>query len=231
MIRLSRFLEVPFDSKEISLAELLAFATDHLQRMISNNPGGELTPRIAATQSALDLVVDCVTDDQVKYGLRRARKRAKNNFRAELPGQVAQLLAAVVVRYGAGAAEVLECAPQGRGVFGKCPDDALASHLQTLVSGLTAHAADLGAPLVAEATALAAGWATLYHASEAATGSKTTTQEGKRAARDGLQLALFRNLLKLADLFPREPEKLALYMQQSLLEDHPREEEEEPAAE
>jgi hypothetical protein len=41
---------------------------------------------------------------------------------------------------------------------------------------------------------------------------------------------LFLNLLKLAELFARQPEKLDLYMQQSLLEDTaaPDEEEEPP---
>lgn len=39
---------------------------------------------------------------------------------------------------------------------------------------------------------------------------------------------LFLNLLKLAEMFPRQPENLALYMQQSLLEVPPEEEEEEP---
>ena len=38
---------------------------------------------------------------------------------------------------------------------------------------------------------------------------------------------LFLNLLKLAEMFPRQPEKLALYMQQHLLENPSAEEEEE----
>jgi hypothetical protein len=69
-------------------------------------------------------------------------------------------------------------------------------------------------------------WVTVYAASEAATGAKTTTQEGKKLARENLQLMLFLNLLKIAEMFPRQPEKLALYMQQSLLMDHPQQPEE-----
>ncbi len=61
----------------------------------------------------------------------------------------------------------------------------------------------------------------MYAASETSSGAKTTTEEGKRNARLGLQLELFKNLLTLALNFPRQPEKLDLYMQQSLLEDHP----------
>ena len=52
MIRLNRFLSNPFDDPEISLDELLAFSTDHLQRLIANNPGGIYTARITATTNA-----------------------------------------------------------------------------------------------------------------------------------------------------------------------------------
>lgn len=228
MITLTRFLDNPFDSKEISLAELLAFSTDHLERMIANNPGGELSPRITATTSALDLVVDCTTDDTTRLGLRKARKLAKDNFRTALPAAVARLLGAVAYKYGPDSPEVLECCPSGRSIFSSCTDDTVENHLQTLVNAITAHAADLGAPVVAEATALMTGWATIYAASESSTAAKTTTQEGKKMARENLQLMLFLNLLKIAEMFPRQPDKLTLYMQQNLLEDQTTVDEEDP---
>lgn len=61
-----------------------------------------------------------------------------------------------------------------------------------------------------------------YSASKRAGGAKTATQEGNRAARENLQLMLHLNLLKLAQMLPRQPNKAELYLQQSLLEDHPR---------
>ena len=227
---LTYYLGNPFDDRGISIDELLAFSTDHLQRMIANNTGGELTDRITATDSALTLVADCFTDDQTKLGLRKARKQAKDTFRADLPGAVAKICAAVVAQYGDGSPEVVECCPQGRTVFSSCRDDQVQNHLQTLVNGVTAHEPDLGAPLVAQATALKDNWMTVYNASESATGAKTTTQEEKRMARENLQLMLFLNLLKLAEMFPRQPEKLPMYMQQHLLE-NPQESAPEPEPE
>ena len=61
-------------------------------------------------------------------------------------------------------------------------------------------------------------WNVVHAASESSTGAKTTTQEGRQLARENLQLMLFLNLLKLAEMFARQPDKLDLYMQQSLLE-------------
>ncbi|HEY6169002.1 MAG TPA: hypothetical protein VI454_13250 [Verrucomicrobiae bacterium] len=220
MRNLHHYLENPFDAAGISLAELLAFSTDHLQRMIATDPV-EFAARITATTSALTLVENCFTDDQTKLGLRKARKMVKDDFRKTLPDKVGKILAAVAAKYGPNAPEVVECCPQGRGVFSTCTDDQVANHLQTLVNGVTAHQADLGAPVVAEATALKAGWMAVYALSESSTAAKTTTQEGKKAARENLQLMLFLDLLAIAAKFPRQPEKLDLYMQQSLLEDHP----------
>lgn len=217
MRKLSRYLENPFDSRDISLAEQVAFSTDHLERMSANNGSGELTARIAATTSALALVEDCFSDDLTRLGIRAARVRAKDNFRQTLPGEVAKIMGAVVARYGPDAPEVLECCPQGRGIFGSCRDDAVQNHLQTLVNAVTAHLADLGQPLVTQANDLKAAWMTIYQASESATGGRTETQEGKRLARENLSLMLYLNLLKLAEMFPRQPEKLALYMRQDLL--------------
>src|SRR5438093_3732398 len=53
MLDLHRFLTNPFDDPQISLGELLSFSSDHLARMIANNPGGILTARITPTTSEI----------------------------------------------------------------------------------------------------------------------------------------------------------------------------------
>ena len=228
MKNLSRFLENPFDTAAVGIAKVIAFSTDNLQRMISNNSSGELSARITATTSALELVTDCVTDDQTRLGIRKARKMAKDSFRETLPASVAKIVAAVTAEYGPGSPEVTECCPQGRTIFSTCQDDEVTGHLDTLINGVTVYQATLGAPLVTKTTAIKTSWVAIYAASENSTGAKTTTEEGKRLARENLQLMLYLNLCKLMEMFPRQPEKLSLYMQQSLLEVPTEEEEEEP---
>ena len=219
---LHRYVENPFDDDGISLDELIAFSTDHLQRLIANNPGALFNARITATTTALAAVEGSTTDDQTKLGLRKARKDAKGAFRKALPEKVAMLHAAVVAKFGPSAPEVTECFPQGRTVFTSCTDDHVENHLQALINGLTAHQAQLGAPVVADAGGLLSTWMSIYGASESSSGAKTTTEAGKKTTRLNLQLELFKNLLTIALNFARQPEKLDLYMRQSLLEDHPR---------
>jgi hypothetical protein len=228
---LTSFLRNPFDDDGISMPELAAFATDHLQRMTANNPSGELTTRITATTSALGLVEDCVTDDQGRLGIRRARKLAKDNYREQvIPIDVKRVEAGFIAAFGADSPTLLEALPNGRTIFQTCRDDQVETHLQTLLNAATTHSASLAPATVTLATDLKNNWVTIYQASEASTGAKTTTEEGKKLARENLQLMLFLNLLKLSEMFPRQPEKLSLYMQQHLLENPESPEDREPPA-
>ena len=228
MRTLASFLENPFDDDGISMNELIAFATDHLQRLIANNPNGELNDRIAPLTSSLATVEDCVTDDQGRLGLRKARKQAKDDFRLQIPVDVKRIEAGFIAAFGADSPVLLEALPQGRTIFQTCRDDQVEVHLQTLLDATTTHQASLAPATLTQATTLKNNWVTIYQASEASTGAKTTTQEGKKLARENLQLMLFLNLLKLAEMFPRQPEKLSLYMMQHLLENPSAPEEPEP---
>ncbi len=202
------------------MAKLIAFTTDHLQRMISNNPGGALSARIMDTEGALDVMRNFISEDLTKLGLRKARKMTKKAFRKALPNSVAKIMGAVVAQYGPDSPEVIECFPHGRTIFSICPDDEVKAHLQVIITGVTARQADLGAPLVAQAAALSAAWVSVYAVSESSSAVKSSVEADKNDARRNLQLVLYHTLLKIADMYPRQPEKLHLYMQQSLLETH-----------
>lgn len=219
---LFRYVEVPFDDPGISLNQLISFATDHLQRMIANNPGALWNLRITATSAALLAVENCATDDLTKLGLRKSRIMAKDTFRENLPEKIAMIHAAVVAKFGPNAPEITECFPGGRSIFSSCADDAVNNHLQTLINALTAHQQALGPNPLGDANGLLSTWTAVYAASESSTGAKTTSEDAKRKARLALQLELFKNLLTLAMNFAREPEKVTLYMRQSLLEDRTR---------
>lgn len=230
MKNLSKMLENPFDDPKISMAELLAFSTDNIQRMLANNSSGELTTRITATQSGLDLVEQRFTDDLTKKAIRKARKMAKDNFLNALPAAMGKLAGKVAGQYGEASPEYAECLPLGRTIFSKATDDAMEAHIQTFINGVTAHVADLGAQVVTDAEAVKTGWLAVYAPSESASGAAAATQEEKKWARENLQQMLFLNLIKIMELHPREPEMLAVYMTQSLLEDHPQQEAPEPPA-
>ena len=219
---LRRYFESPFESRNISLPELLAFATDHLERMVTDNPGGALDGRIAATSAALHALAQCAGDDQIKLGVRQARKSAKDAFRAGLAEPLRRVQGALEAAFGIGSAPVLEAFPWGRSVFSQCADDQLASHLEPLRVVVTSQAAALPGEIVTLMNELVTRWAAVHAESESATGAKAAQEAQKRAARSALQRELYLNLVRLMELFPMQVDKLEFYMQQHLLEDHPR---------
>jgi hypothetical protein len=207
----------PFDSRNISMSQLLAFTTDHVQRMTANDPGGQFTARVTATTAALEEVNTAFSDDDTQLGVRKGRKMAKNAFRAALSRSVGKIAVAVEGKYGEGSPEFAECFPHGRRVFGDCPDDELGNHLQTLVTAVTGRQPALGAQTITDATGLLTNWKAVYAPSESSTGAKTTTQQAKAAARAALQKELFRNLLTIALNHQGQPAQAEVLMQPSLL--------------
>lgn len=215
---LHKFLVVPFDDKTIGTERLTTFASDHLMRMTDNNTGGFLTARIAATTTALAGVETQYSTDQTKLAIRKSLVLAKDNFRRDLPKDIVKIYGQCLGHYAENSVEMMEIFPEGRSVFASVKDDGLTNKLDVLIAGITAHTATLGAALVTQATAVRTNWQAVYAASEVAISAKATTKESKNAARSLLQLELFKNLLTIALQFPRQPEMLDVYMQQSLLE-------------
>ena len=222
MITLNRFAKNPFKDLAMSMNELYAGATDHLQRMVAQNPGNFLAGRIAETTVALAATRGCVSSDLVKLGLRKGRKLAKDQFREALPAAITKIHAGVVAEFGPKAPEVLECFSQGRSIFQQVTDDVLGAKLAATSTAITARVAQLGATLVADMNALHATWSALYAASESSSGAKTMTEADKKAAKAGLQAELFKNLLTIALAYPEDQAKVDLYFQQYLFQDRKR---------
>ena len=216
---ISRFLVNPFDDDGISLDELLAFATDCLQRFVSKNTGNQWNTRITATTTALATVGACSSNDNLKLGIRRAAKQAKDAFRTALAANITRLYGAVIYKFGPQSTQVTLCFPAGRSAFDESTDDALAGLLGPLATHLTTLAPQLGADPGNDAGGLLSTWIALHAASETSTGGKAATEAEKRTARRALQHELFLNLLELAKLLENQPELLGEYMQQSLLND------------
>jgi hypothetical protein len=214
---LHKYLQNPFADPGISVAELSTFSADHLNRMTDNNTGGFLTARIAATTTVLSAFAGGSTSDQTKLAIQKALVEVKKNFRRDLPLDIQKVYGQVLGHYSAAGTEMTEIFPEGRTIFGKCKDTELAGKLGVMIAGVTAHQAQLGAPLVTQATAILTNWNAVYAASMGSQSDKGTTQQEMKVARENLCLQLFLNLLAIAGQFPGQEEMLDVYMKQHLL--------------
>ncbi len=228
MIKISRFFKIIFSDPEISLNELIAFATDAQERMVANNPGALFNALITATATALTTLGNCFSDDITKLAFRKAAKQAKDTYRRALPGHINKIYGKVLGQYGDSAPQITQCFPAGRSIFQTEVDDALDDRLQALINGLAPLVPVMGPEAHADAGGLFSTWIALYAASESTTGAKSNTQEGKAAARAVLERQLMINLLTIAKQFVGEEDKANVYFQEHLLEDHPASEPEPP---
>ena len=210
----------PFDDVHIGINGLAAFTTDHLGKMTNNNTGGFLTTRIAATQSVFGTFNTAFQADLGKLGERKTSKQAKTDYRKTLNEGASKIQLALQNKYTKKSPLLATFFPTGLSKFNAVTDDQVTNAWTTLITALTAHQAELGAQIVTDATTLKNGWVAVYAPSESASGAKDSTMAAKNAARQALQLELCKNWLTIALQFPRQPEKLDVYMQQSLLEPH-----------
>jgi len=228
MYQLNTIADNPFMDRQISLNEMCRGATETLNRMAANNPGGFLSSNITALTAALANCDAAITDDTAKLGLRKGRKKAKDIFRANLPAAMTHIFEGVSYKLGTNSPNVDDCFPHGRKIFSECPDDRLENEIGAVVSGMTGHAAALGTELLGEIGALLSAWLALYAASELSSGAKKTTQLTQKAAKEAVADVLFDILLTVAKKYPKQREMIDAWFQQSLFENPESSGEEEP---
>jgi hypothetical protein len=219
MLDLKKYFINPFDDKEISYNELISYSSRHLSRLVAGNAGAQFNQRITATTTALAGLDVKMQDNDVKLALRMARVQAKDTFRAVLPGNIAKVHAGVVAAFGEDSPVLTECFPQGRSVFGDCPDGQLDDKLGQLLACLTPLAAQVGQIHVDNVGGLLSTWIALAASVDTAEANKNFVENARRSAREVLQLELFKNLLTLALAFPNDMDKANMYCPQYLLEE------------
>jgi len=220
MIDLTPFFRSPFAGRNVSFANLHKFTTDHLGLLKSNADAGNFTARQAATVSALAAFDAAIMDNEGQLGQRKMAKQNKKAFRKALPAEISKISIAIQAEFGVDALELTKCFPEGLIIFARCRDAMLENHLDVLIAGLTTLEPALEPGVRAQAEALRDQWLPLHAASGLAGADKKVTEQARRDARRNLERELYLNLLALAQAYPLQPEKLAEFMQVSLLLPH-----------
>ena len=218
MFDLYKYFFNAYDERGISLNRLIKFALDQLEGMVLTNPGALLNDRITRTTTALVALDNTMAENETKLALRKGRVKAKDTFRATLPGQLQRIHAAVVAAFGPNSVQEGECFPNGRTPFTDCTDDELNDKLTQLQNCLTPLVAQVGQQHLNNLGGLLSTWISLKASAKTAVKSKGTSESTRRAARAALQLELFKNTLTLAMAFPNDMEKAKYYCPQHLLE-------------
>ena len=117
MIDLYRSFLNPFDDAAISLDELLDYSTDHLAALTANNPGGQFSLLIAATETRRTALGGKVSAETVQLGIQMARTQTKDDFRAALANDMSKIYGAALQKYGKKGTGLRKVFPEGLEVF------------------------------------------------------------------------------------------------------------------
>lgn len=218
MFNFERFFEGFFDNPQISLTELVKYATTSISRMTAVNPGAVFATRITPTQVALAALEAKTTDSGVKSAVRKGATRNKDEFREALPGHMSKIHGKVVGEYGKDSAELLQCFPKGLTVFTTCRDEQLENEMQVTHAGLTAFQATLGVTVVNHLGGLISEWISTYALQGGAKATaKSASAQDLPALRKALELELHKNVFFVALTFPLDKAKGMYYLPQEEL--------------
>jgi hypothetical protein len=214
MINIRTFFARHHNDRQHSLAELTAYGTAVLQRLIANNPGDVFNNTITGITTALAILAQCSGDDHTKLGIRKAAVLAKDTFRENLPKKLERIESKIKAAYENFDGEVLACFPGGRTAFDRETDDKLAERFTPLLAGLAVRIPVMGVTAHNDAGGLLSTWIALHAANETAYGNKTTTQEEKANARAALCDRLDLAVLTVAIHHHGDEDKADLYFPQ-----------------
>jgi len=219
MIALNRFFKNPFLDPAISNSELQAFAEDHVSKVAGANAGGELDALLTDTTAAFNGYFGELTNLSLRTATQKAATQTARQRWAEFVGWMTKK----------GEARIEDKAEKPSAVYTEFFPRGMAEyHESTVADGRTlavrvkaspaTHAVLLGADFKTKVDVLVDGYESARSAQMEKKGGSTDTRGSRDEAKAALQKQLFRNLLFFAER-EMDPERCALFFNQSLLED------------
>ncbi|MEZ6110887.1 MAG: hypothetical protein R3C99_07725 [Pirellulaceae bacterium] len=213
MLRIHRFFELQFASKEISRAELLDFTQDHLGRLSQQNEGGQYDGMLTQTSAAYEAFGGTVSNEVTADAIGKARTAAKETHFQLILTRLSGLAGTLHGQFGKESVEYIEFFPRGLTEVREAREAEIEAILDRVVS-----AAETYLPAsAAELTALRTRWIDVYQAATSGRAAATGANDSRDAAKADLQLQLTRNVLQLALEYVAQPDKASLFFDESRL--------------
>jgi hypothetical protein len=217
MLRIIRFFENQFDDPQFSDDEMRAFGTDHLAKTAAYGDP-DFDEILSATDTALTNFNAKVSDESTALAIRKARTTATNTLLAKLHTLWNQREGKIRDAYGKGTEKYIEFYPAGIAEY----TEAGVGEIEKLLTRYAKAAADnkevLGQPFADEWSGLKTQWIAVRGTQVSQKGTASTAADANTSARKALEIQLMVNILTIAAKYVGQPEKAAVFFNQSLLE-------------
>jgi len=219
MIRISRLFDNLFDDRQISVAELTNFSSDHIERLRANNPGAIFNAILADTElkhNALEAATNALGTDTSQ---REGRTVDMNDVVADFKKAVSRTEGLIRFTYGKQSGTYQEFYPNGITEYTNMTIEDAETLIARFNTAVANHSGDLPPAVVAEFAQHLADYQSARQAQQQEKGEVGGSRDDVRNAQVALQLQLTVNVLTIALNFSNDTQKADVYFDQSLLND------------
>lgn len=218
MKNLESYAESPFESTKVGRDKTLEFYVDHgskLKKAVAD--GAPFSKEEAEFSQALNLLSKSKTDTSVNLAQQGSQTMNVDNIIQEFKDKMNWLEPKVLIVFPKKSVEYHEFFPNGKTAYSKTTKGNIDNHFATIITACNNHSDKLGTEPAEVMKALQAK----YKAARDAQLQKKGGTVGTRSAwDDNLDIVndlAFHNLLMIADTYRSQPDKIAMFFDQSIV--------------
>lgn len=220
MLRFETLFKNHFHTDKFGNDRLRAFSIDHINKLtawLTVHGGAELTALRDELLLKHNAYFGCITDEITKENIRQGRTIAADVAWEKALDFIRRQEGMVRSAWGRQSGEYQEFYPNGLDEYNRATKLNKESLLQQYLSAATAHTATLGAPFVADFTALKNDWQAKFTQQQTQIGLVKDASSMTARNRSIVELQLCVNLLRIAAQFAGQPQMVNDFFNQNLL--------------
>jgi hypothetical protein len=217
MLDLNTIYKNHFEHRLITDNKLKKFAEIHLERLIANNSGGELTQLIADTTSALQQFGESLTNGDVKFAKQQGLTISVTNLLTEFKKYIADSEGFIRAKFGKGASEYQEFFPYKKNEYWQCSLKNAEQLMDRFIDAADRHSPELGVDIKNKVQAMLADFKSAREEQLLKKAEVEDSRTVRRKKRHSLEIQLMKNLHYIGFLYAEDPNKCNDFFDQSFL--------------
>jgi hypothetical protein len=216
-MKIESLFKILFITIKISEASFVRFFEDHLQRLISNNPGGKYTPLITSLTTSLTGFKASIDQRNLHQALQESRTMTVDQLIAEFKTLISRMHTTITDIWDVNHATYQEFFPRGLDEYTKATKGNIVSLMTRFVAACDLHREDLPAGFATPVNTLKANYETSRTTQLGMIGSTDGNRVDVVQKREAVALQITKNVHTLAIDYAGHPEMVAVYFDQSII--------------
>ena len=226
MLNFKSFFKNHLDTPQISDDKLKKFTEDHLQKMISNNTGGQFDTLLTDTTNAYQTYYGAISDEGARYALQQALTMQMNNTVEAFKKAVSQKEGIIRGTFGKDNPTYQQFFPFGVTEYTEANLADIERLMDQFLTAINDHIAELSIAFQTEFQGYKSAYMSARESQLLKKAEVIDLKSASAAKRDVVEVQLMKNLLTIAAMYIGNEEMCNDYFDQSIIRRKQSEEEE-----